>query len=81
MLSEQKELYFYTKDKFNEELNRISLNCISPIIATRQIVKKAIDLYIKDYCNAKTQAENIFSEEDFQAVSKKIRDEIMKGEL
>jgi len=81
MLSEQKELYFYTKDKFQKELSCISPNCVSPIIAVRQIVKIVIDSYIKNYCNEKTIPENIFSKDDFQAVSKKIRDEIMKGEL
>jgi hypothetical protein len=81
MLAEQKELYNHTKNKFIEELQRISPSCVSPLIATRQVVKKAIYQYVNDYCSAGTKAENIFSKEDFQAVSKKIYNEIMKGEL
>ncbi len=81
MIPEQKELYYYTKSRFNEELKRISPTCVSPIIATRQVVKKAIDLYIKDCCSAGTKIEDIFSGEDFQVVSKRIRDEIMDNRL
>jgi hypothetical protein len=81
MQAEQKELYTHTKNRFEKELQRISPNCVAPLIASRQVVKKAIDLYIKDCCSAETKIEDIFSEEDFQAVSRRIYDEIMKGEL
>lgn len=81
MLAEQRELYNHTKNRFMSDLQRISPSCVSPLIATRQVVKKAIDLYIKDYCSAGTKREDIFSEDDFQRVTKKIYNEIMKGEL
>lgn len=78
MKAEQRELYVFTKDHFENELSRISPNCVSPIIATRQVVKRAIDKYCKDYC---TNNENPFSDEDFQAVSNQICDEIMDNTL
>lgn len=40
MLAEQKELYSHTKNVFEDELNRISPNCVSPIIVIRKIVKR-----------------------------------------
>ena len=76
MQAEQKELYFFTKDHFQEGLKRISPTCVSPLIAVRQTVKKAIDKYCFDYC---TNNESPFSQEDFQAVSNKIYNEIMNG--
>jgi len=79
MLNEQKELYFYTKDRFEEELSRISSTCVSPVIAVRQVVKKAIDKYISDHCSVETKAEDIFSQEDFHAVSNKIHNEIVNS--
>lgn len=78
MKAEQKELYVYTKDRYEEQLKRISPDCVAPLIAVRQVVKKAIDQYCKDYC---TNNENPFSQEDFQAVSNKIHDEIMNHEI
>jgi len=81
MLAEQKELYNHTKNMFMSKLRRISPDCISPMIATRQVVKIAIYSYVNDYCSIGTDPESIFSKEDFQAVSNKICDEIMKGEL
>jgi len=81
MLAEKRELYSHTKNRFMSDLQRISPDCVAPLVATRQVVRKAIDLYIKDYCSAETKREDIFSEDDFQRVTKKIYNEIMKGEL
>lgn len=84
MQAEQKELYFYTKDHFEAELNRISPECVSPLIVVRQIVKKAITEYCKNYCEKghdPFKSETPFSPEDFQEVSNKIYNEIMNGEL
>jgi hypothetical protein len=81
MKVEAKELYVYTKNFFMKDLQRISPTCISPIIATRQVVKKAIDLYIKEYCSKDTKPEDIFSGEDFQEVSNKICEEIINNKL
>lgn len=78
MKAEQKELYFYTKDHYIEQLKRISPECVAPLIAVRKVVKKAIDKYCIDYC---TNKENPFSPEDFQAVSNKICDEILNREV
>jgi len=78
MLAEQKELYFHTKNHFKKELKKISPECISPLIAVRQIVKKAIEKYINDYCTKDAQ---VFSEEDFQEVSNRLYNEIINGEL
>lgn len=78
MLAEQKELYFHTKNIFENELKQVSADCVSPIIAVRQIVRKAIERYCVDYC---TNEESPFSEEDFKEVSKKLYNEIMNDEL
>ena len=79
MLEEQKELYFFTKDHFKENLKRIRPTCVAPLIAVRQVVKKAIYKYIADYCSKDVDPYDVFTEEDFQEVSKKICDEIMEG--
>lgn len=79
MIAEQKELYNYTKDRFLKELERITPNSASPIIAIRMVVKKAIDLYIKDYCSQGTKTEDVFSVDDFKSVSNKIYDDIING--
>jgi len=81
MEAEQKELYFFTKSQYEEELKNISPTCVSPIIATRQVVKSAIYKYLKDYCTNDIKPIDIFSNEDFYAVSDKICDEIMEGNL
>ena len=81
MIAEQKELYFFIKDKFEEELKKISPDCVSPIIAVRQVVKKAIARYIKNHCSIGVKPIDIFSHEDFQEVSNKIYNEIIEGKL
>jgi len=81
MIAEQKELYNYTKGKFEEELKKISPDCVSPIIAVRQVVKKAIARYIKDNCSIGVKPVDVFSHDDFQEVSNKINNEIMNNEL
>jgi hypothetical protein len=78
MIEEQKKLYFFTKNHFSEQLERISPTCISPMIAVRQVVKKAIYQYINDYCTKDTNPEAIFSQDDFLQVSNKIYNEIME---
>mgnify|MGYP007112084845 CR=1 FL=1 len=75
MQAEQKELYVYTTDHYAENLNRISPECVAPLIAVRQTVKMAIESYIKNYCT-----DDPFTQNDFQTVSNKIHEEIMKGE-
>jgi len=74
MTIEERELYLYTKDHFEKELSKISPDCVSPIIAVRQVVKKAIDQYNFDYCG---KGQNCFSPDNFQNVSNAIRDEIV----
>jgi len=81
MKDKQKELYNYTKGKFEGELKKISPDCVSPIIAVRQVVKKAIARYIKDNCSIGVKPIDVFSHEDFQDVSNKICNEIMNNEL
>jgi len=76
-----KELYFHTKNQFMNQLERISPDCVSPIMVVRQVVKKAMNKYIIDYCSVGTKFEDIFSEGDFQEVSNKINEEIMNNEL
>lgn len=79
MKEEQKELYNYTKDHYEKELNRISPTCVSPIIAVRQIVKKAIYQYVANYCEKDINPETVFSQDDFSQVSDKIYNDIMEG--
>lgn len=81
MTAEAKELYFHIKNRFEEDLQRISPTCVSPIVAVRQVVKKAIDNYIIDYSSKGTKSEDIFTSEDFKEVSNKICDEIMNNSL
>ena len=81
LTEEGKELYFHTKNVFLEELEKISPDCISPIIVIRQIVKKAMDKYIIDYCGRDTKVEEIFTESDFQNVSNKLYNEVMTKDL
>ena len=81
MKDKQKELYNYTKGKFEGDLKKISTDCVSPIIAVRQVVKKAIARYIKDHCSIEVKPINVFSHEDFQEVSNKICNKIMNNEL
>ena len=81
MKSESRELYVFTKDHFENNLNLIHPDCVAPLIAVRQVVNKAMDKYIKDYCGAGTKKEDIFSQEDFQEVSNKIYEEIINEEL
>ena len=81
MKAEAKELYFYTKDHFENDLNRIHSDCVSPLIEVRKVINKAMDKYIKDYCETGAKKEDIFSQEDFTEVSNKIHDEIMNDEL
>lgn len=64
MLAEQKELYFHIKSVYRNELKSISPTCVSPIIAVRQVVKKAIDKYINDYCTKNTNPLEIFTEDN-----------------
>lgn len=78
MKAEQRELYVYTKDHFIEELKVISPSCVAPLIATRQVVKMAIESYCKNYC---TNGVDVFSQEDFLETSKKIFNEIMSNNL
>jgi len=81
LTEEGKELYFHTKNVFLEELEKISPDCISPIIVIRQIVKKAMDKYIIDHCSRDTKVEEIFTESDFQNVSNKLYNEVMTKDL
>ena len=81
MSVEARELYLHTKNFYIEELKKISPECISPIIIIRQIVKKAIDKYIIDYCTKETNPKDIFSQDDFKQVSDKLYEEIMNNEL
>lgn len=81
LTAEAKELYFYTKAHFINNLEKITPFSASPIIAVRQTVKKAIDKYLIDYCTKGTNPEEIFTQDDFQQVSSKIHQEIMQGEL
>jgi hypothetical protein len=76
MKAEARELYVFTKDHFKDDLSRISKDCVAPLMAVRQVVKKAMTKYIEDYCGTGAKFEDVFSEEDFQEVSKKIVDEL-----
>jgi len=76
MREEAKELYFYTKGQFEEELNKITPFAASVIIAVRQVVKNAMFRYIEEYCS---NGDNPFSEEDFQEVSWIIHNEITEA--
>lgn len=78
MKAEARELYVYTTDHFAKEIERIHPDCVAPLIATRQVVKKAIHQYVSDYCEKGADPLTIFSEEDFQTVSNQIHKEIIE---
>ena len=71
MTIEERELYCYVTctEPFMTQINNVSMSCVSPLIAIRKIVKKAIEKYHKDYC---TSGDECFSHEDFIKVSDKI---------
>ena len=77
MKAEARELYVFTTDHFEKDIQRIKPDCVAPLMAVRQTVNKAMDKYIKDYCEAGSKKEDIFSQEDFLEVSNKIYDEII----
>jgi|GEM_PF-5038178 len=72
MKAETKELYNYTINNFekelnNKELNNVSLTSVVPIIKVGLIVKKAMTMYIQNYCNTSDilSDNNPFSKNDF----------------
>lgn len=79
MKAETRELYVYTTDHYKESIQRISPDCVAPLIAVRQVVNKAMNKYILDYCETGAKKEDIFSQDDFIEVSNKIYNEIMEG--
>lgn len=76
MKAEQQELYNFVKNQCSEELSRIKPESCSPIIAIRVVVKHAIDKYLKQYCSLDIKPEDVFSSEDFQAVSNRLYTDI-----
>ena len=81
MQQEQNELYHYTKDKFMSDLKGISPTCIGTEILRRRVIKKAIYKYVENYCSPEKEATDIFTNEDFYAVSHIICNEIIEGKL
>ena len=79
MKAEARELYLYATDHFAKDIERIHPDCVSPLIATRQVVKKAICQYVSEYCEKGADPLSVFSEEDFQVVSNQIYQEIMEA--
>ena len=78
MKAEQKELYNFTKDHFEKELKDISPTCVSPLICAKKLIKKSIEQYTNNYGS---KNDEIFSNEDFLEVSKKLYNEIIEGTL
>lgn len=73
MTAEARELYVYTTEHFENSIERISPNCVAPLVAVRQVVRKAIEQYVKDYC---TPNDTPFTQEDFETVSRQIITEL-----
>ena len=73
-----KELAYHIKDSSIEEVKRVCPTMAEPIVTIRQIVKRSIDQYVKDYC---TNGESPFLGADFQQVSEKICEEVKNNEL
>lgn len=71
MTTEARELYCYVTgtEPFMTQINNVNMNSVAPLITIRQIVRKAIEKYHKDYC---TPGDECFSHEDFIKVSDKI---------
>lgn len=72
MTQEAEKLYFYTISYFNDDLKRINISCVASLIAIRQVVRRVIDQYIKDYC---CDSDEPFTREDLESVSRKILSE------
>ena len=76
MKTETRELYFYTlgTEPFKTRYENLSTEMISLPIATRRLVKDAIEQYGKDYGNG--NGFEIFSEDDFEECVDKIIDDV-----
>lgn len=74
MTPEARELYTYVTsvEPFATHIKRVNMDCVSPMIAIRQITRKAIEQYHKDYCSLDA---NVFSEKDFTKVTDRIYNE------
>ena len=80
MKAEARELYVYTIDHYEKDIQRIRTGCAAPLPEVRRVVKKAMDKYILDYCGTETEVEDIFSQEDFEEVSQEIFSELKEEE-
>lgn len=71
MTTEARELYCYVigTEPFMTEIDKVNMQSVAPLITIRQIVRRAIEKYYKDYC---TPGVECFSSEDFQEVANKI---------
>ena len=76
MTAEARELYVYTTNHFEKEINKISPNSVAPMIAIRQTVKKAMQKYVTEYCSIDSKLEDVFSENDFAQVCEQIYNDI-----
>lgn len=75
MSPEAKELYNYTKNVYKDGVE-ITKDCAAPLIAMRKRVKKAMQSYCDEYCTPGTSFKDIFTEDDFQAVARKLTSEL-----
>ena len=63
--SQAKEFFAFTMQHYGDEIRRISLSCISPIIAIRQVLRRALE----DFQN---QINICITQDEFHATARQI---------
>ena len=74
MTAEARELYSYVTsvEPFATQIKNVNMDCVSPMMVIRQITRKAMEQYNKDYCTAYAE---LFTSKDFKDVTEKIYNE------
>lgn len=74
MTAEARELYSYVTsvEPFATQIEKVSMDCVSPMMVIRQITRNAMEQYNKDYCAAYAE---LFTSNDFKEVTERIYNE------
>lgn len=81
--AERKELYNYvtTTTPYKEKLKSLDTGMIMIEVLIKNVIKDAMGDYVSAYCSAGCKVKEIFSNDDFHAVSDRIYEEKMEGVL
>jgi hypothetical protein len=74
MTAEARELYAYVTsvEPFVTQIEKVNMDCVSPMMVIRQITRNAMEQYNKDYCTAYAE---LFTSNDFKEVTERIYNE------